>query len=651
MADPIAEALNVKPVQIQGIHLVTEDDGWMLMDRHLYWTRDGGQTWSSITPASIEPYAIKSASFRDTQHGWLLLSSEDQVNFFAIARTTDGGKTWETRVLSLFASGDVDANIAASYFYWLDTQTGWLVTRRAANSNFDTGALFKTTDGGKTWTRLAAPMGDPVYFVTRDFGWMAGGPAGDQLQRTVDGGSTWHSQSIPGWTKSESVQHKFFLPQFADDREGMLPVMVADNATTRIQFYRTRDSGETWNLETDLPFDPKSAPGMHLPLVVVNPRESLILLPGQNRALRTVDRQSMTLAGSDPWIAGIDELDMVSPSVGWAMHRAGNCSPNRTRNQASPAIKQAELCSAQTRLLRTNDGGASWQVLPLPKPDRATPGTNSTPSQPPAKANSPGSVSGPGTFTQIFIGQGFDKCEVADLNSLQEWWTNSPYKVVNLYIGGSARGCKNQALTADYVSQIAKQGWKLIPTWVGPQASCSGYSSRMSSDLMIAYNQGVSEANAALQVAANLQLTDGRQSGTVIYYDLEAYNTGDTGCRDAADSFISGWSGQLQAKGNIAGVYGASCGSAPSDWASITHVPDVLWVANWLIPYQYRSDATVWGASCLSDTLWKNDQRIRQYAGGHNETWGSVTLNIDSNVSDGIVAFPPWQVYAPLIER
>ena len=108
---------------------------------------------------------------------------------------------------------------------------------------------------------------------------------------------------------------------------------------------------------------------------------------------------------------------------------------------------------------------------------------------------------------------------------------------------------------------------------------------------------------------------------------------------------------QLQARGNVAGVYGASCGSAPSDWANITHVPDVLWVANWLTPFQYRSNATVWGASCLSDTLWMNHQRIRQYAGGHNETWGSVTLNIDSNVSEGIVAFPPYKVYTPLIER
>ena len=33
-----------------------------------------------------------------------------------------------------------------------------------------------------------------------------------------------------------------------------------------------------------------------------------------------------------------------------------------------------------------------------------------------------------------------------------------------------------------------------------------------------------------------------------------------------------------------------------------------------------------------------NQQRIRQYAGGHDETWGEVTLNIDANVAHGPVA-------------
>jgi uncharacterized repeat protein (TIGR01451 family) len=222
---------------------------------------------------------------------------------------------------------------------------------------------------------------------------------------------------------------------------------------------------------------------------------------------------------------------------------------------------------------------------------------------------------------------------------MQNWITNSPYGAVNLYIGGSCRSCPNSALTASYVSQLSQQGWKFIPTWVGPQsAGWGGSCGSISNDPATAYNQGVSEANAAIDVAIDLGLALADGSGTIIYYDLENYDTTNIMYRDAAKSFISGWTGQLHARGSEAGVYGSSCGSGISDFASISNVPDAIWSAHWLTPYQYRPDATVWDVACLSNGLWVNHQRIRQYAGGHEETWGGVTLNIDSNVIDGIVA-------------
>ena len=241
--------------------------------------------------------------------------------------------------------------------------------------------------------------------------------------------------------------------------------------------------------------------------------------------------------------------------------------------------------------------------------------------------------------TEIFVGQGFDKCEIPTLSQMQNWITNSPYGVVNLYIGGSCRSCSNSALTASYVSQLSQQGWKFIPTWVGPQSACWGGScGSISNDPATAYNQGISEANAAIDVAIDLGLALADGSGAIIYYDLENYDTTNIACRNAAKSFISGWTAQLHARGSEAGVYGSSCGSAISDFATISNIPDAVWAAHWLTPYQYRPDATVWDVACLSNGIWGNHQRIRQYAGGHDETWGGVTLNIDCNVIDGIVA-------------
>jgi hypothetical protein len=42
--------------------------------------------------------------------------------------------------------------------------------------------------------------------------------------------------------------------------------------------------------------------------------------------------------------------------------------------------------------------------------------------------------------------------------------------------------------------------------------------------------------------------------------------------------------------------------------------------------------------SCVNGANWVNHQRLKQYKGDHNETWGGVTLNIDSNCANGTVA-------------
>jgi regulation of enolase protein 1 (concanavalin A-like superfamily) len=251
--------------------------------------------------------------------------------------------------------------------------------------------------------------------------------------------------------------------------------------------------------------------------------------------------------------------------------------------------------------------------------------------------------------TSIFTGQGFDKCEIPTLNQLQIWMTNSPYKVVNLYIGGSRRSCANTALTSSYVTQLSQQGWKFIPTWVGPQCLYGD----IGDDLTTAYNQGVAEANAAITAAANLGLTLPDSSGTIIYYDIEAYTSQNPNCRVPAKSFIAGWTAQLHATGNLSGVYGSSCAANISDFADISDVPDAVWPAYYLLPYQYRPDASVWNVACLSDSLWSNSQRIRQYAGGHNETWGGISLTIDSNVIDGIVVDlgVSYRLYLPIINK
>ena len=65
-------------------------------------------------------------------------------------------------------------------------------------------------------------------------------------------------------------------------------------------------------------------------------------------------------------------------------------------------------------------------------------------------------------------GPGFDVCDLPTLSELATWYAASPYRTVNLYLGGVLRFCANQNLTASTLATLSAQGWTFIPTWVGP---------------------------------------------------------------------------------------------------------------------------------------------------------------------------------------
>lgn len=163
----------------------------------------------------------------------------------------------------------------------------------------------------------------------------------------------------------------------------------------------------------------------------------------------------------------------------------------------------------------------------------------------------PASAPALAAHTELFVGQGFDTCEVPSAAALQTWFLESPYRAVNLYIGGVGRYCSNRALNAELVARLGEIGWKFIPTWVGLQAPCyTGRKPPMNADPAISYAQGVAEASAAIQTAIDLGLALPDGSGAIIYYDMEAYDSHLPACDDPVRAFISGWTGELHARGS-----------------------------------------------------------------------------------------------------
>jgi hypothetical protein len=230
--------------------------------------------------------------------------------------------------------------------------------------------------------------------------------------------------------------------------------------------------------------------------------------------------------------------------------------------------------------------------------------------------------------------QGFDKCGLPTVDQMQTWWKESPYWVFNIYLGGSSFACDNPELNLDWVWEVSQQGWEYILTWVGPQSPCfNTVKPKISPNVAVAYLQGIDEANLAITAAENLGLVGDK----IIYYDIEGYEDNQTTCRDAVDSFLTGWTARLHQQGFKAGAYGSPCRSFMGDWWDNDPRLDDIWFARWIYPYQYRPDVSLFGEICnLTDSMWADNQRLRQYAGDHSEIWGGVSLgSIDSNILGG----------------
>ena len=543
-------------------------------------------------------------------------------------------------------------------FHQLTPSQGWVLTNNH---------LLFTDSAGTQWTEISpATAGnmDGVLFLDRASGWAVistSDPATGlvpRIARTTDGGAHWSVSGFAGAgiETNAGIYSGNASISFVDSTHGfvLLRSATSPNFSAGI-LLTTSDGGASWSR---LP-DPPIADG----LTSVT-RRDVWLAGGPDGSQVFVTRD-----GGNTWRAAriprpaAGELSFDPPVFHDALHgtltaklTSGDSSVTAvfsTRNgggtwlleSAGPVTEAALASSAQTivpgaSLVRAeiNSSGDGWLHVVAGGCTGFKNGCTQsahllsvnagvvTEITPPLTL----AAGGPSPFasTTISTHSGFDKCSAGTVAQMSTWWINSPYFDANIYIGGVARGCSQPNLTASWVTSIFGQGWRLIPTWVGPQAPCSTFTSKISTNTTTAFNQGVTEAASAISAANGLGL-----STSIVYYDMENYNSGDATCKAAVNSFINGWVQRLHSSSFQAGVYGSAT-DANSGWATIANVPNDVWIALW------NGVASTTGLSPLPDSLWSNSQRIHQYAGGHNETWGGITFNIDNDIENGRVAAP-----------
>jgi peptidoglycan hydrolase-like protein with peptidoglycan-binding domain len=244
-----------------------------------------------------------------------------------------------------------------------------------------------------------------------------------------------------------------------------------------------------------------------------------------------------------------------------------------------------------------------------------------------------GNVATPGSFR----GYGFDQCLAPTQKAMDAWLNHSPFLAVGIYTSGASRACRSQPnLTPTWVSTQLHHGWKLLPITLGPQAPCNPRFPRYGNDRVIANDpgkhgrygkarqQGVAEAGKAVAAAGKL----GISAGSTLWYDLEGFDQTNARCTQSSLAFLSGWTKGIHDLHYVSGVY-SSAGSGI--WAldqarmhnpTAYHLPDRIWIARW--DGQANTSTTY-----IGNRGWRPGGRMKQYVGGHDETWGGVTINID----------------------
>ncbi|HZO77646.1 MAG TPA: DUF1906 domain-containing protein [Solirubrobacteraceae bacterium] len=228
-----------------------------------------------------------------------------------------------------------------------------------------------------------------------------------------------------------------------------------------------------------------------------------------------------------------------------------------------------------------------------------------------------------------FTGLGLDTC-AAPSRSQMAAWRSSPYRGVGIYLGGVNMACAQANLTKGWVRHEIASGWHPVPVWVGPQAPNNECGCRaMSANKAQAKHQGAAAASTAAAAATRL----GILPGNPIYYDMEAYVTGGSNT-PAVLAFLAGWTFRLHNDGYISGVY-SSDNSGIRDLVSRYHSkypePNDIHIADWN------------GEKNAHDPYvpareWSHHQRLHQYLGNQEATYGGVTLSLDEDFINGATA-------------
>jgi len=246
VASPALARINFQDTK-NGWGIAVNGNGYVLR------TVDGGSTWLNATPPGTGSIGLSaSLTVLDSNHAWLLVPGTD---FFSgtLYRTSDGGMTWKSNPLPF----------GGAYLQFLDANTGRALADRGAAAGSEAVELFQTSDGGANWSSVfhddpgqpgasdSLPMAgikNGMTFSTARTGWVTGSiPSdGEVYLYITQDGGVSWSQQSLSLPAGYAAYQ--YLPQAPVffGKDGILPLTIYQSGSTAMTFYTSQDGGLTW---------------------------------------------------------------------------------------------------------------------------------------------------------------------------------------------------------------------------------------------------------------------------------------------------------------------------------------------------------------------------------------------------------------------
>lgn len=127
------------------MRFVDASNGWIVTNGPAFRSRNGGETWERLD--DWRPIYADSVWFLDGQRGWMADATGPLMT------TTDGGTNWESASPPIDEWDRPGFVYPPSFFRFKDSQRGW---------GWDDPDLVATTDGGRTWKKIATLPKDHI---------------------------------------------------------------------------------------------------------------------------------------------------------------------------------------------------------------------------------------------------------------------------------------------------------------------------------------------------------------------------------------------------------------------------------------------------------------------------------------------------------